>query len=505
MFTDLKDFSKKMQKDEAGTLLLIEKYKSIVGITTKKYEGNVIKSIGDSFLVDFSSAVNAVQCALEIQEKFRDYNKDKSEDEKILIRIGIHLGDIIILGNDIIGDGVNIASRIEPFADPGGICISRDVFNQIQGKLDIQVVNLGPKELKNIKDRIEIYKILVDSILKTSSEISSTVSRVPVPLKIIYSKGFRIFFSIAMIFVVLMIGFIVGVKIYGNKNQIVNPPSISPVIEKPQPKTDTGVGKISSQISDDINELIKKLNSPLPIERVESAFKLGEMEEKAISAIPFLIKLLSDNTIVFIPDKEGKRRRTSPSEQAEKALIKIGEPSVEPLISALKEENKTVRIQAIEALGIMKDKRAVKPIIELLKDQDKKIRKISAWALGSIEDPEAVEPLINALGDDDEEVVKSSIWSLAMIKDKKAVYPLIEILKNRNDKLQKTSAWAISIIKHPSSIEPLIGLLKETEGEKQIIIVKLLQKITGQYFGTEVEKWQEWWEQNKESFLVNTY
>ena len=168
MFTDLKDFSKKMQADEAGTLVLLEKYNSIIKTDVKKYEGEIVKTVGDAFLVDFSSAVNAVQCALTIQEDCRFYNKGKPEETNILIRIGIHIGDVVLLENDIMGDAVNIASRIEPFADPGGICISRDVYNQIQGKLQVQTICLGAKELKNIKDRVEIYKILVDSLLYVS-------------------------------------------------------------------------------------------------------------------------------------------------------------------------------------------------------------------------------------------------------------------------------------------------------------------------------------------------
>lgn len=177
MFTDLKDFSKKMQADEAGTLVLLEKYNSIIKTDVKKCEGEIVKTVGDAFLVDFSSAVNAVQCALTIQEDCRFYNKGKPEETNILIRIGIHIGDVVLLENDIMGDAVNIASRIEPFADPGGICISRDVYNQIQGKLQVQTICLGAKELKNIKERVEIYKILVDSLLYISPSFEAKLSQ----------------------------------------------------------------------------------------------------------------------------------------------------------------------------------------------------------------------------------------------------------------------------------------------------------------------------------------
>ena len=120
--------------------------------------------IGDAFLVSFTTVANAVRCAIDIQECFAKYNESAAEKEKILLRIGIHMGDIIVKDDDVFGDGVNIASRIEPLAEPGGICISQEVYNLVRHKLDLQVVSLGPKELKNIKEKIEIYEILVGSI-----------------------------------------------------------------------------------------------------------------------------------------------------------------------------------------------------------------------------------------------------------------------------------------------------------------------------------------------------
>ena len=101
---------------------------------------------------------------LIFRNSFGKYNESAAEKEKILLRIGIHMGDIIVKDNDVFGDGVNIASRIEPLAEPGGICISQEVYNLVRHKLDLQVVSLGPKELKNIKEKIEIYEILVGSI-----------------------------------------------------------------------------------------------------------------------------------------------------------------------------------------------------------------------------------------------------------------------------------------------------------------------------------------------------
>jgi class 3 adenylate cyclase/Tol biopolymer transport system component len=164
MFSDIVGYSKKMQENEDLTMNLLSRHNQIVRDALKKHDGKEIKMIGDAFLVSFTTVANAVRCAIDIQECFAKYNETATEKEKILLRIGIHMGDIIVKDDDVFGDGVNIASRIEPLAEPGGICISQEVYNLVRHKLDLQAVSLGPKELKNIKEKIEIYEILVGSI-----------------------------------------------------------------------------------------------------------------------------------------------------------------------------------------------------------------------------------------------------------------------------------------------------------------------------------------------------
>lgn len=164
MFSDIVGYSKMMQENEDLTMNLLSRHNQIVRDALNKHDGKEIKMIGDAFLVSFTAVANAVRCAIDIQECFGKYNESAAEKEKILLRIGIHMGDIVVKDNDVFGDGVNIASRIEPLAEPGGICISQEVYNLVRHKLDIQVVSLGPKELKNIKEKIEIYEILVGSI-----------------------------------------------------------------------------------------------------------------------------------------------------------------------------------------------------------------------------------------------------------------------------------------------------------------------------------------------------
>jgi class 3 adenylate cyclase/Tfp pilus assembly protein PilF/TolB-like protein len=164
MFTDIKGFSKKMAQNEANAFELLKTHDALLRVLAAKFDGRVIKSIGDSFMIDFASAVNAVRCAVEAQKRFSHFNKKKSELDKIEIRVGIHLGDVIIRDEDIIGDGVNIASRIEAMAGPNRVWISHDVYQQIRNKIPLRVFPLGSQRLKNIPEQVEVYEILIDSI-----------------------------------------------------------------------------------------------------------------------------------------------------------------------------------------------------------------------------------------------------------------------------------------------------------------------------------------------------
>ena len=170
MFTDVVGFSTIMHKDESAAFKLLENHNKIVQPIVIKYNGTILKPQGDGYLMRFSSAVDAVRCGKDIQKEISIYNKEINENENILLRIGIHLGDVILTENDIFGDGVNIASRIEPLADPGGICISQTVYDQIKNKVEIQTLDLGPADLKNIDSKINIYKVLLEAQEKVDDD-----------------------------------------------------------------------------------------------------------------------------------------------------------------------------------------------------------------------------------------------------------------------------------------------------------------------------------------------
>ena len=147
--------------DEARTMRLLALHNQVLQQAVTTHKGTVIKTVGDAFLVDFPSVVNAVQCAQQVQAHFRTHNAEKESAEQIHVRIGIHLGDIIQQDGDVFGDGVNIASRLQQLAEPDTICISQKVYEEVEKKLSLgTVLSLGQPKLKNIAQRFGVYLLL---------------------------------------------------------------------------------------------------------------------------------------------------------------------------------------------------------------------------------------------------------------------------------------------------------------------------------------------------------
>lgn len=161
MFTDIVGYSKLTQKNEALTLEILKVHQGLIRSVIKEYDGSEIKTMGDAFLIKFPSAVEAVRCAIEIQKVVVEYNASTQSAKRFQVRVGVHLGDIVYKDHDVYGDGVNIASRIEPLAEPGGICISQQVYDQIQNKVKEPLEKLGTKKLKHIAKRVRIYKLIL--------------------------------------------------------------------------------------------------------------------------------------------------------------------------------------------------------------------------------------------------------------------------------------------------------------------------------------------------------
>jgi adenylate cyclase len=161
MFTDILGYTALTQADEALALRVLERHNRLLRPFFQKFRGREVKTIGDSFLVEFDSALDAALCAVEIQKFLHDYNVSTNEDWKIKLRIGIHLGDIVRKNNDILGDAVNIASRIEPLCDPEGVCISEQVYDQVHNKIDYSLRLLKKADLKNVKFSTAAYAVVM--------------------------------------------------------------------------------------------------------------------------------------------------------------------------------------------------------------------------------------------------------------------------------------------------------------------------------------------------------
>ena len=161
MFTDLVGFTALGQRNESLALSVLDEQRELLRPVFNRHGGREVKTIGDAFLVDFTSALNAVKCAYEIQKTSREFNDSLPEERRVLLRIGVHLGDIVESHGDISGDAVNIASRIESLADSGGVCLTRQVYDHIQNKFELPLTSLGLKSLKNVTSSIEVYKMVM--------------------------------------------------------------------------------------------------------------------------------------------------------------------------------------------------------------------------------------------------------------------------------------------------------------------------------------------------------
>jgi len=176
MFTDIVGFTKIMGDDETTALNILENQQSLINPIVEERKGTIIKKMGDGLLIEFPSTVEAVECATQMQDSIKS-NNTSDDNIEFHIRIGIHLGDVVILGDDILGDGVNIASRIEPLAHPDGICITEAVYQSVKSKLKLDAKRIEEVDLKHIDDKYTIYKIPEkDIILNDEKNIKDDVA-----------------------------------------------------------------------------------------------------------------------------------------------------------------------------------------------------------------------------------------------------------------------------------------------------------------------------------------
>jgi len=176
---DVAGYSRLMGADEEGTLARLKAVrKALVDPTIASHRGRIVKTTGDGMLIEFASAVDAVRGAVEVQRGMAERNASVPQDERIELRIGIHVGDIIFDDNDIFGDGVNIAARLEGIAEPGGVCISDDAQRQIRGKVDIVFDDMGPQVLKNIAEPMRAWRCQINAKASAAAPTKSSVDTV---------------------------------------------------------------------------------------------------------------------------------------------------------------------------------------------------------------------------------------------------------------------------------------------------------------------------------------
>jgi len=178
---DVVGYSRLIEQSEAGTLAALkERRRTILAPLVAHHQGRIVKVMGDGVLVEFASAVNAVTCAVELQTRMGEANNGLPEDRRVVLRVGINLGDVVVDGGDLYGDGVNVAARLQSMAGPGDICVSGSVYDQVKRKLDLGFDELGPQTIKNIAEPVAVYR--VGSQSSSAHEYPRPVEKEPLSL-----------------------------------------------------------------------------------------------------------------------------------------------------------------------------------------------------------------------------------------------------------------------------------------------------------------------------------
>lgn len=161
MFTDMVGYTALGQRNESLSIVLVDEQRKLVRSLLNRHYGREVKTIGDAFLIEFPSALDAARCAYDIQRVIREFNVSLDEDRRLHLRIGIHLGDVIASAGDISGDAVNVASRIQTMAEDGGVCVTRQVYDHIHNKFEVPLASIGEHPLKNVSSHIELYRMVM--------------------------------------------------------------------------------------------------------------------------------------------------------------------------------------------------------------------------------------------------------------------------------------------------------------------------------------------------------
>ena len=180
---DVAGYSRLMSQDEVGTLRTLTAHREIMDGLIAEHGGRIANTAGDSVLAEFPSVVDAVQCAVAVQQKLEDANAGLSPQRRLQFRIGVHVGDVMVKGGDLLGDGVNIAARLQSLAEPGGICISGDAYSHVRKALPFTFTDLGQQQVKNIDEPVRAYALIGPAPAFRSTAVEVAPKTLPVPEK----------------------------------------------------------------------------------------------------------------------------------------------------------------------------------------------------------------------------------------------------------------------------------------------------------------------------------
>lgn len=189
MFTDIHGYSRMMQIDEKLTIEMLDEHNKLLFPIIQSCGGRIVKTVGDAILAVFDSCISSINAAVSIQERLSEKASNEPDKHILRVRIGIHLGETLLKDNDVFGNGVNIAARLQPLADPGGICFSQSVYEQVHNHYGERIVRVGPVNLKNISEPVVIYRMQIDGAVDNDSINDSDKQRMD--FKTAFTEGIK--------------------------------------------------------------------------------------------------------------------------------------------------------------------------------------------------------------------------------------------------------------------------------------------------------------------------
>ena len=337
---DVKGYSRLMGEDEKGTVRILNAYKEVMTGLIQHHRGRVVDAPGDNVLAEFASVVDAVECAVDIQKELKTRNAELPENRRMEFRIGVNLGDVIEDGEQILGDGVNIAARLESLSEAGGICISGTAFDQVKNKLNLGYKYLGEQTVKNILEPVRVYRVLMEP------EAAGKV----IGEKKVRPRQWQSATISLIVVVIVMVAAVVIWKFYTPttpKTEIATKEKITtPLPEKPLPLPPSSEVAPKEKIASPLPEKVTKPTPPPPKVEVASKEKMAFPlpDKPSIAVLPFA-NLGEDPKLEYLGD--------GLSDDITTALCKVGNLFVISRESSFSYKGKRVKVrQVAEELGV---------------------------------------------------------------------------------------------------------------------------------------------------------